>query len=525
MKSTLFFITLLSQFFFMVLQIQAQTKRNSIVKENTVAPKITITQLNVTDKTLELSWEIRNDSGQDAWILAGLSKAGNNIATFMDEDDLTLMMRRRLDLPARPERASFPRCFGRYVRLCTGQVLAESVSTAMPVHRQPGLGIGGRKESGLEYAKRLTIEIGYYTGDLPKMIRRLIEKDEGNPLTKPFGTQYYTNTISGWFDGLLGFNRMNELVKSREDEVLILFNNQAFTGEQVLRVVVDNLSIPYEEIMDLSEHHPPDLSPCTRVEIQFKPSMLEYFFPYTSQQRLLSPSEKEYIQSLRTIIVKNPNNLKALTDEINKTTRISGIVRQRSVAHINCYRYDERLFSFPIYNDVSIVTEGRYQFQCPYGLQSLRTLTPHLQSINLRVNCAANLENLWHRFRLYYKAKNAGYIRKVKKVYPIPKAWCDSIFRAYHHVADMTEESIMRFHVCPSAGEGKNHYAINPNCKYDSPPDMVLLFETKAGWNQHGGPELFTFDNHDPKGGCILLNDGTVKFIRTKEELQQLRWK
>jgi predicted enzyme involved in methoxymalonyl-ACP biosynthesis len=30
---------------------------------------------------------------------------------------------------------------------------------------------------------------------------------------------------------------------------------------------------------------------------------------------------------------------------------------------------------------------------------------------------------------------------------------------------------------------------------------------------------------HDPKGGCALLNDGTVKFIRTKEELQQLRWK
>jgi hypothetical protein len=66
---------------------------------------------------------------------------------------------------------------------------------------------------------------------------------------------------------------------------------------------------------------------------------------------------------------------------------------------------------------------------------------------------------------------------------------------------------------------------MNPNCKPDSPPDMVLLFETKAGWNQHGGLELFTFDNHDPKGGCVLLNDGTVKFIRTPEQLQQLRWK
>ena len=72
---------------------------------------------------------------------------------------------------------------------------------------------------------------------------------------------------------------------------------------------------------------------------------------------------------------------------------------------------------------------------------------------------------------------------------------------------------------------GRCHYAVNPNCEPDSAGDVVLLFETKAGWNQHGGPELFAFDNHDPKGGCVLLNDGTVKFIRTPAELQALRWK
>jgi hypothetical protein len=66
---------------------------------------------------------------------------------------------------------------------------------------------------------------------------------------------------------------------------------------------------------------------------------------------------------------------------------------------------------------------------------------------------------------------------------------------------------------------------MNRDCEPTSPGDTVLLFETTAGWNQHGGPELFTFDNHDPKGGCVLLNDGTVKFVRTKEELAQLRWK
>jgi len=54
---------------------------------------------------------------------------------------------------------------------------------------------------------------------------------------------------------------------------------------------------------------------------------------------------------------------------------------------------------------------------------------------------------------------------------------------------------------------------------------MVFLFESKPGWNQHGGPELFTFDNHDPRGGSVLLKDSTVKFIRTEEELKQLRWK
>ena len=89
----------------------------------------------------------------------------------------------------------------------------------------------------------------------------------------------------------------------------------------------------------------------------------------------------------------------------------------------------------------------------------------------------------------------------------------------------MLDHYIARTHKCPGEKSGKCHYAMNPICKPDSPGDMVLLFETKAGWNQHGGPELFTFHNHDPKGGCVLLNDGTVKFIRTKTELHSLLWK
>ena len=104
--------------------------------------------------------------------------------------------------------------------------------------------------------------------------------------------------------------------------------------------------------------------------------------------------------------------------------------------------------------------------------------------------------------------------RRKEAIIP-PSQWCDMI------VSRRAQDAFQ----CPSAGPGRCHYAMNAACEANSPPDMVLLFETKAGWNQHGGPELFTFDNHDPKGGCVLLNDGTVKFIRTEEELHALRWR
>jgi len=132
-----------------------------------------------------------------------------------------------------------------------------------------------------------------------------------------------------------------------------------------------------------------------------------------------------------------------------------------------------------------------------------------------RIICAVNLESLRKALRKAIQGENK---------YPSASGWCD-VMEQYRQVHYPTKESVTWIFKCPEQREGRCHYAMNPNCKPDSPGDMVFLFETTDGWNQHGGPELFTFDNHDPKGGCVLLNDGTVKFIRTKEELQQLKWK
>ena len=65
---------------------------------------------------------------------------------------------------------------------------------------------------------------------------------------------------------------------------------------------------------------------------------------------------------------------------------------------------------------------------------------------------------------------------------------------------------------------------MNPNCKPNSPPDMVLLFETKGGWNRPAGPETANTGNCRPDGCNVLFNDGSVTFVKTKD-LGKLKWK
>ena len=152
-------------------------------------------------------------------------------------------------------------------------------------------------------------------------------------------------------------------------------------------------------------------------------------------------------------------------------------------------------------------------------LRTLVALTPEIRGFALRESCAWKLMGAVYNNVNLKRGARLGEAR----IYPSASQWCDEVvffWRGQHGSAAMPEA----FN-CPAAPGGPCHYAMNPNCRPDSAPDMVLLFETTAGWNQHGGPELFTFDNHDPRGGCVVRNDGTIKFIHSEEELKQLRWK
>ena len=519
---------------------QVEHGSGSPFKNEATTVSIALTELKVTDKILELRYNIRNDSKQDIWICEALNRFGA-FEVVMAEDNETLLIRRRLDLPMKNTSLG-DQPLGQYVRLCPGESHIESLLLYLPVRPRP-MFWGRILGNDIKQVKRLKIEMGFYSGDLRGMIFSMLDEEEKRD-KKPYVIPIYPKTIRDWFRGSLYFTLDAEGERNREEQVLIPWTDQTLKGEQVLRTTVDDILIPYSEdtlppmagkaeIEKLPKLLAQDVSHCTRIEIQYKPSMLEYFFPYESQKSLLSPAEKQYLQSLKTIVVDDQERIKAFADEIGEGADIGGIVTEQRKLDLVCYRNDERLTSFTVYDDTTIDSEEKRRFMYYHrgGLQSLKMLTPpQIQPFEFRVQCAKNLNDLWHRFRVYHKAEMERMrITSSKSVilYPDPINWCEAMVQclkvAYQIIGPSTW--IMKPHKCPSAVEGKCHYAMNPNCMPDSPPDTVLLFETKAGWNQHGGPELFTFDNHDPKGGCVLLNDGTVKFIRTQEELRQLRWK
>ena len=484
-------------------------------EDNTNAPTMSVTKLDKSDEALNLVYEIRNDSEDDAWIFAGwhiLSEvtSGMNAGLQMAEDGHTLTIRARFNRATNV--MSFQPLYGRFVRLRPGVRQTEAIFIRLPACPASQSGHVGQQEQGIKHATRLAIELGYFQDNLS-------------------GKKPNDNLVSQNV-----FSRRNERLNSRDDEILIVDDRLEVKREeeQVIRTVIENLNIPYEQKRDYTMRiKSPGLLSYDKIEIQYKPSMLEYFFPYKGQQSLLSPDEMEYLQSDRIIVLNDKQDIHTVAEYIPNTradtTVIVGLpVRYRSHAEVVCFSGDKPFLSFSICNDDEIVIEGKYLISFE-GLASLKKLTPQIQAIDLRIRCAANLKNLWYRLHFYNRQEalrqNDSSIRN-KTLYPKPSEWCDDMPRLYPTLGESrTSYWGTKPHICPSAGEGKNHYAMNPNCKPDSPADMVLLFESKAGWNQHGGPELFTFDNHDPKGGCVLLNGGTVKFIRTPEELRQLRWK
>lgn len=99
--------------------------------------------------------------------------------------------------------------------------------------------------------------------------------------------------------------------------------------------------------------------------------------------------------------------------------------------------------------------------------------------------------------------------------YPTVTKWCDLLVQNGH-----ATEKLFK---CPGNKKDPCGYAMNAKVEPNSPADVVLLFDAKGGWNQYGGAEILTTENHKGKGCNILFNDGHVEFVKPKN-LSKLKW-
>ncbi|MHC4434086.1 MAG: Hint domain-containing protein [Planctomycetota bacterium] len=210
-----------------------------------------LTRLDVNDTELELSYKIKNDTDHNVWICDNVDVYTTlDFEVYLDEDEQSLLIRRRLDVPTAWQWISCP--YGRYVLLRSGQERNESLSLAVPV--QPRRLFASELETS-DHAGRLVLEIGFYNEDLPKTIRDILEMAEKLNCTRlehsesstAFFIRYFEGIwIAHWlFGGLSNFEKYT--YQEGNEEIKIPYTWQKFSGEQVLRIEVDGVHIPYEE--------------------------------------------------------------------------------------------------------------------------------------------------------------------------------------------------------------------------------------------------------------------------------------
>ena len=224
-------------------------------EEDTIV-KVVLTKLDVNDQTLEVGFKIINNTNHDVWVCNGYNR-GESIRYFeryMDKDYKTLVLRRRYNLSDEGiivER--YPSPF-RYLRLRPGQEKVESHSFTLPVTSINLFHAPGEGRLNVESAQRLAIEIGFYDEDLRALILGVVEMAESlgcndsavidaeSETPRLFYRFFGGFEIAGWFKNRDWFRGS---VTSDGDEILMGYMHQALNGEQVLRIEVDNLPIPF----------------------------------------------------------------------------------------------------------------------------------------------------------------------------------------------------------------------------------------------------------------------------------------
>jgi len=126
------------------------------------------------------------------------------------------------------------------------------------------------------------------------------------------------------------------------------------------------------------------------------------------------------------------------------------------------------------------------------------------------INCVNNLKQLGLAVRIYSTDNH--------DLFPPAETWCGAI---------QTTVGSPKVFQCPVVRDQRCAYAFNARLsgkKTDAVnPQTVLIFESDAGWNASGGPEVMLKSPRHAHRFIVGFADGHVEQV-TETRLQQLRW-
>ena len=128
------------------------------------------------------------------------------------------------------------------------------------------------------------------------------------------------------------------------------------------------------------------------------------------------------------------------------------------------------------------------------------------------INCMNNEKQLVLAVRIYSDANT--------NTFPPAATWCDAI---------KTNVGLEKVFKCPAAPNAASRCDYAFNNKLDGmdaakiDPQTVVIFESDAGWDAHGGPELMASHRHPKNGVIVGFADGHVEAV-PPARLNSLRW-
>lgn len=211
---------------------------------------IELTGFDVNDINLELSWKIINNTDHDVWICDSATD------WFMYKDNETLVIRMRYNISNAGMLWEIPYPRFRYSRLRPGQEKVKSITHPLPVKPDA---LFKASRGNAEHASRVALEIGYYDEDLRALILEIVNvRDklgcDWSAISFAEVPHSTWEVYNRFFGGVLIAQLFNsptveyfrDSVMSGGDEIIAPYFRQALHGEQVLRLEVDNVSIPYK---------------------------------------------------------------------------------------------------------------------------------------------------------------------------------------------------------------------------------------------------------------------------------------